>query len=119
MRRQAPSDRATHHRDAAAALKAGMLDLLWDAERLAFYDFNMTANARNAQLTAAHWYPLWAKIIPEELQSSEDKAFGAFASLNFALRRYNGTYPATFVYTGLQWGKVYLSRQIPFTEQTC
>ena len=119
MLRQAPFDRATHHRDVAAALKAGILDLLWDAERLAFYDFNMTANARNAQLTAAHWYPLWVKKFPEELQSSEDKAFGAFASLNFALRRYNGTYPATFVHTGLQWGKVYISRQNPFTEQTC
>jgi len=66
----------------------------------------MTANTRNAQLTAAHWYPLWANIIPDEVQSSNDKAFGTFASLNFALRRYNGTYPATFVETGLQWGKL-------------
>ena len=118
MRRRAPSDRAAHHRDVAATLKAGILDLFWDAERLAFYDFNMTANARNAQLTAAHWYPLWANIIPDEIQSDEDKAFGAFASLNFALRRYNGTYPATFVYTGLQWGKVYRFSPKPITEQT-
>jgi len=118
VRRRAPSDRAAHHRDVAAALKAGILDLFWDTERLAFYDFNMTANARNAQLTAAHWYPLWANIIPEEIQSSEDKAFGAFASLNFFLRRYNGTYPATFVNTGLQWGKAYSPRQKPFTEPT-
>jgi neutral trehalase len=106
VRRRAPSDRAAYHREVAAALKAGILDLFWDAGRLAFYDFNMTANARNAQLTAAHWYPLWADIIPDEVQSSEEKAFGAFASLNFALRRYNGTYPATFLETGHQWGKV-------------
>jgi len=81
--------------------------LFWDAGRLAFYDFNLTSNARNTQLTAAHWYPLWANIIPDEIQSSKDKAFGAFASLNFVLRRYNGTYPATFLETGLQWGKIY------------
>lgn len=80
--------------------------MFWDANRLAFYDFNLTANARNTQFTAAHWYPLWANIIPDEIQSSKEKAFGAFASLNFALRRYNGTYPATFLETGLQWGKV-------------
>jgi alpha,alpha-trehalase len=107
VRRHAPSDRAVHHRDVAATLKAGILDLFWDEERLAFYDFNMTANERNAQLTAAHWYPLWANLIPDEIRSSNDKAFGAFASLNFASRRYNGTYPATFVETGLQWGKVH------------
>ena len=108
VRRKAPSDRAAHHRDVAATLKAGILDLFWDAERLAFYDFNTTANARNARLTAAHWYPLWANIIPDEVQSSNDKAFGTFASLNFVLRRYNGTYPATFLETGLQWGKVHM-----------
>ena len=105
--RQAPSDRAAYHREVAATLKAGILDLFWDAERLAFYDFNLTSNTRNAQFTAAHWYPLWANIIPDEIQSSKEKAFGAFASLNFSLRRYNGTYPATFLETGLQWGKVY------------
>ena len=118
VRRRAPSDRAAHHRDVAATLKAGILDLFWDPERLAFYDFNLTANARNDQLTAAHWYPLWANIIPDEIQSNEDKAFGAFASLNFALRRYNGTYPATFVQTGLQWGKVYRFSPKLLTEQT-
>jgi len=107
VRRQAPSDRAAYHREVAATLKAGILDLFWDEERLAFYDFNLTANARNTQLTAAHWYPLWANIIPDEIQSSKDKAFGAFASLNFAMRRYNGTYPATFLETGLQWGKAH------------
>jgi alpha,alpha-trehalase len=87
--------------------------LFWDAERLGFYDFNLTANARSAQLTAAHWYPLWANIIPDEVKSDKDKAFGAFASLNFALRRYNGTYPATFVETGLQWGKPKVHRFSP------
>ena len=109
VRRQAPSDRAAYHREVAATLKAGILDLFWDEERLAFYDFNLTANARNTQLTAAHWYPLWANIIPDEIRSSKDKAFGAFASLNFAMRRYNGTYPATFLETGLQWGKAHSS----------
>lgn len=103
---QSPPNRAPYHREVAANLKAGILDLFWDSQRLAFYDFNLTANARNVQFSAAHWYPLWANIIPDEIRSSKDKAFGAFASLNFALRRYNGTYPATFIETGLQWGNV-------------
>lgn len=103
LKRQS-AERASHHREAAAALKAGILDLLWDGNRLGFYDFNLTSNARNTQLTAAHFYPLWAGVIPTEIQESSEKAFGAFSSLNLVLKKFNGTYPATFTETGLQWG---------------
>ncbi|EJD37494.1 glycoside hydrolase [Auricularia subglabra TFB-10046 SS5] len=94
---------AQRHTKAAGALKDAIVDLFWDAERMAFYDFNVTANARSNQLTAAHFYPLWAGIHPKELTKSSESAFKAFATLNLVLRRYNGTFPATFVGTGQQW----------------
>jgi alpha,alpha-trehalase len=103
--RRIDSDRASFHRSAAATLKTAILDLFWDPNRLAFYDFNTTSSARNQQLTAAHWYPLWAGIIPDEIKSNATAAFGAYSSLNLVMRKFNGTIPATFITTGLQWGE--------------
>ncbi|KIM20124.1 glycoside hydrolase family 37 protein [Serendipita vermifera MAFF 305830] len=101
--KRADEEKASYHRDQAAMLKTAILDLFWDKDRLGFYDFNTTSNARNEQLTAAHWYPLWAGIIPNEVKSNATAAFGAFSSLNLVMRKYNGTIPATFITTGLQW----------------
>jgi alpha,alpha-trehalase len=103
--RRADSDQASYHLNAAATLKTAILDLFWDPNRLAFYDFNTTSNARNEQLTAAHWYPLWAGIIPDQVKNNATAAFGAYSSLNLVMRKFNGTIPATFVSTGLQWGE--------------
>ncbi|KAI0354813.1 glycoside hydrolase [Trametes cingulata] len=94
---------AAAHRSTAASFRAGILDLLWEPSKLAFYDFNLTSNARNSIYTAATFYPLWNGIIPDEILSSSDKAFGAFAALNMVLNRYNGTLPVTFLETGQQW----------------
>ncbi|EJD54439.1 glycoside hydrolase family 37 protein [Auricularia subglabra TFB-10046 SS5] len=94
---------AERHRSAAATLKEAIIDLFWDADKFAFYDFNATANARATQLTAAHFYPLWVGIHPEELVKDSASAFKAFSSLNYILNTYNGTYPSTFLQTGQQW----------------
>ncbi|KAH9891900.1 glycoside hydrolase [Cubamyces lactineus] len=94
---------AAAHRSTAASLRAGILDLLWDSSKLAFYDFNLTSNARNSIFTAATFYPLWNGIIPDEVASSSDNAFGYFAAVNMVLNRYNGTMPVTFLETGQQW----------------
>jgi alpha,alpha-trehalase len=99
------SDQAAFHRQQAETLRTAILDLFWDQERLGFYDFNTTSGGRNEQLTAAHWYPLWAGIIPNEVQTNATKAFGAYSSLNLVMKKYNGTVPSTFVPTGLQWGE--------------
>lgn len=88
---------------AAANIRAGILDLFWDSSKLAFYDFNLTSNTRNGFFSVATYYPPWAGIVPEELVSDSTKAFGFFSSINMVLRRYNGTYPTTFVESGLQW----------------
>jgi len=102
--RRAPSDSASHHRAVASTLHTAIMDLFWDSGRLAFYDFNRTSNARNQQLTAAHWYPLWAGIIPDVVKTNVTAAFSTYSSLNLVMRKFNGTIPATFLTTGLQWG---------------
>ncbi|KAF8158436.1 trehalase [Crassisporium funariophilum] len=94
---------AGRHRTAAAALKAGILDLLWDSQKLAFYDFIVNTNSRSNTFTAATFYPLWSGIIPDQVANDQKSAFGVFSSLNMVLNRYNGTFPSTFVDSGLQW----------------
>lgn len=93
----------TSHRATAATIKAGILDLFWDASKVAFYDYNMTSKARNSIYTAATYYPLWSGIVPDELSTDSSKAFSFFSGLNMLLNRYNGTIPVTFLTTGLQW----------------
>ena len=102
--KRAPADSAQDHRTKAATLKEAILDLNWDKNKLGFYDYNLTSSTRNSQWTAAHFYPLWAGIIPDEVKTDEQKAFGAYSSLNLIMRKYNGTIPATFIESGLQWG---------------
>ncbi|KAJ7205259.1 trehalase [Mycena pura] len=94
---------AARHTAAAAAIKAGVLDLCWNATKLAFYDFNLAAKAQNSVFSAATFYPFWSGIVPPEVLASSENAFGAFAALNMVLNRYNGTMPVTFIDTGLQW----------------
>ena len=91
------------HRDAAESIREGVIDLFWDSSKLAFYDFNLTSNARSDIYTAATFYPLWNGIIPNEVLASSQNAFGFFSALNLVLNRYNGTFPVTFLETGLQW----------------
>ncbi|KAL5519820.1 hypothetical protein ACEPAG_1480 [Sanghuangporus baumii] len=96
-------ERAVTHTAAAGELRSAILDLLWDSSKFAFYDFNLTSNARNSFFSAAHFYPFWNGIIPDEVLKNETAAFGAFASINMVLKKYNGTFPTTFLETGLQW----------------
>ena len=100
---QTRSAPAATHVKAANDIKAGVLDLLWDPKKLAFYDFNLTSNSRNDIYTVATYYPLWNGIFPNEILSSSENAFGFFSGLNMVLNRYNGTFPVTFIETGLQW----------------
>jgi len=94
---------ATTHTVAANALKAGILDLFWDGNKLAFYDYNLATNQRNGGFNVASFYPIWNGIIPDDLLGSQEKAFGFFSSVNMVMNRYNGTFPATFIQSGLQW----------------
>ncbi|KAG6337380.1 hypothetical protein ID866_1703 [Astraeus odoratus] len=95
---------AAAHLQTAGNIRAGILDLMWDAEKLAFYDFNLTSNARNGFFSVATFYPVWNGIIPDEILASQSNAFGYFAAVNLVMNKYNGTVPTTFVdWTGLQW----------------
>ncbi|KAH9947465.1 glycoside hydrolase [Amylocystis lapponica] len=99
----ANSTLASSHQQTASQLREGILDLLWDKSKLAFYDFNLTSQSRNSIYTAATFYPFWNGIIPNEVVSSSSNAFGFFSALNMVLNRYNGTMPVTFLDSGLQW----------------
>ena len=94
---------AATHTKAAASIKAGILDLFWDPEKLAFYDFNLTSNARNNIWSTVTFFPLWNGIVPAELTNSTEAAFGFFSAVNLLLNRYNGTVPVTWHESGLQW----------------
>lgn len=91
------------HQAAAAALKSGLLDLCWDSSKVAFYDFNLATNTRNDVFSVAAFYPFWNGIIPDQILADAKSAFAAFSSVNMVLNRYNGTFPTTFIDTGLQW----------------
>ncbi|KAF8627421.1 hypothetical protein AX17_006236 [Amanita inopinata Kibby_2008] len=94
---------ADAHRAAAAALKDGVLDLMWDSTKLAFYDFNLGSNSRNSEFTMATFYPMWSGIVPPEVAGGSAAAFGYFSAVNMVMNRYNGTFPVTFIDSGLQW----------------
>jgi alpha,alpha-trehalase len=99
---------ASAHTQAAAALKAGLLDLHWDASKLAFYDFILSSPTaasgnRTDLFSAATFYPYWNGIYPAEVTTNASAAYGAFASVGMVLARYNGTLPVTFLSTGQQW----------------
>ncbi|KAF9232312.1 glycoside hydrolase family 37 protein [Melanogaster broomeanus] len=95
---------AANHLQVAAGIRAGILDLMWDPNKLAFYDFNLTSNSRNSLFSAATYYPAWNGIFPVEVLASQSNAFGYFAAVNMVMNKYNGTVPVTFVdWTGLQW----------------
>ena len=94
---------ANSYRKTAATLKNAILDLCWNEQKSAFYDFNVTAGAQSPVFSAAAFYPLWMGIWPKSVLKSESKAFSVFSSVNFVLNSYNGTFPSTFLETGLQW----------------
>ncbi len=70
---------------------------------MAFYDFNLTSNARGTIFTPATFWPYWDGIIPNEVLASEEVAKQAFSSVRLVMARYNGTLPASFLVSGLQW----------------
>ncbi|KZT57237.1 glycoside hydrolase family 37 protein, partial [Calocera cornea HHB12733] len=91
------------HTQKGEELGRAVLDLMWDEERVAFYDWNLTANARGDVFSAAHYYPFWNNIIPPSLLSNATRLRQAFGTLNLMLDMYNGSVPVTFLNTGLQW----------------
>ena len=103
MENAGSTSEASSHRETASELRAGILDLFWDSKKLSFYDYNLTSNARNNIYSAAAFCPFWVGIFPSDILSDQSKAFGAFASVNLVMNRYNGTLPATFLDTSLQW----------------
>jgi len=97
------SSAAARHNAAAESLREGILDLFWDSQKVAFYDFILDTNNRSNVFSVAAFYPFWSGIIPPAVANSSSTAFSVFSSVNMVLNRYNGTFPVTFTDTGLQW----------------
>lgn len=96
-------ERAAYHTQVASTLKSAIIDVFWDSSKLAFYDFNLTSNARNTWFSPAAYYPYWSGIVPDEVANNATNAVAAFSAVRMVLSRYNGTFPSSFVQTGLQW----------------
>ncbi|KAG8769519.1 hypothetical protein FRC12_004904 [Ceratobasidium sp. 428] len=94
---------AKSYRQKAAKLKTAIVDLCWNESKSAFYDFNTTSGTQSEVFSAAAFYPFWQGIWPSSVAKSEKKAFEAFSSVNWVMNTYNGTFPSTFLATGLQW----------------
>lgn len=69
----------------------------------AFYDFNVTANARAKYWTVPSMWPYWSGIFPKEVLASQYTAQRAFAPVAYLTARYNGTLPHSLLDTGFQW----------------
>ena len=75
-------------------IQAGILELMWDASKLVFYDFNPTPNSRSSIFSTATFYP--PKFLPR----------------NPSQGTYNRTFPTTFVgWTRLMVSTTYSSRR--------
>ncbi|KAF8546600.1 hypothetical protein OG21DRAFT_1527722 [Imleria badia] len=94
---------AANHLQITGGIRAGILDLVWDALKLAFYAFNLTSNARNSVFTVVTFYPYGPPVSSPTRSLLLPNAFGYFSAVNMVTNKYNGT-SITFVdWTGLQW----------------
>lgn len=98
------SAKISAHQMIASELTEAVLDLNWDADKLWFYDFNTTGNARSPVYTPAGTFALWQNITPEVLTTNETAAQAVFAGQRFIAGFYAGVPSvASLLYTGLNW----------------
>jgi alpha,alpha-trehalase len=69
------------HRMIAKEFEAAINDLMWDKQKLWWYDFNMTANARADVYHPGGLFPLWQNITPSDIVGNDTAAFGVFAGV--------------------------------------
>jgi alpha,alpha-trehalase len=65
----------------AKEFEAAILDLFYDEEKLFFYDFNMTANARASVWHPGGLYPLWQNVTPPEIVGNDTAALGMVSGI--------------------------------------
>lgn len=107
---QVNATRANYWAQQAQARKEAILDLFWDPSKRFFYDFNTTLGDRAPFFTPAGFFPLWAKILPQEfvnesisIDQRRQNLQGVFSGLRYIIDRFNGTLPASLVTTSQQW----------------
>lgn len=65
FKRQGKSSKS--YRKKAASIKAAVLDLCWNENKTAFYDFNTTSGGQSDVFSAAAFYPYWMGIWPSSV----------------------------------------------------
>lgn len=109
----------------AAERSEAMAAVLWDPEHWSFFDYNMTAGARNVYVladedaveseldgapqgyqvtfTPAQYYPFWTGAAPQWLKNNPYAIQRAYERVASQLERKAGAIPASNLITGQQW----------------
>ncbi|KAF2877549.1 trehalose [Massariosphaeria phaeospora] len=109
----------------AAERSEAMTALLWDAEHYSYFDYNLTAGAKNIYvqadnttvtddtpgapqgqqvwLSAAQFYPFWTGAAPASIKNDPTAVRRAYARIEQLLEDRDGAIAATNLATGQQW----------------
>lgn len=109
----------------ASQRSEAMAAVLWDPEHWSFFDYNMTAQARNVYILAdedavesetdgapegyqvafypAQYYPFWTGAAPEWLKNNPYAVQRAYEKVASQLERKAGSIPASNLITNQQW----------------
>ncbi|KAI8069147.1 glycoside hydrolase [Gongronella butleri] len=91
-----------YERQAKHRLEA-MDAVLWDEDKVAFFDYNMTSQARNDEFTPAALFPFWLGAIPERVKKSKPTLKKVFDLTHASLAKYPGILTTTDYNSTLQW----------------
>lgn len=109
----------------AATRSDAMTAVLWDKERWAYFDYNMTSKSRQVFVAAdknadqsetrgappgqqvfthiAQYYPFWTGAAPDDLKNNASAILKAYERIESELDRFPGVPGATNLETGEQW----------------
>jgi alpha,alpha-trehalase len=109
----------------AADRSDAMTALLWDAEHYSYFDYNITAGAKNIYIPAdnttvvydlpgappgqqvffnvAQFYPFWTGAAPESIKSDPTALRRVYARIDQLLENRPGSIAASNIVTGQQW----------------
>ena len=125
QQRQGNSSAAKQWANLAAARSEAMTALLWDEEHYSYFDYNLTAGARNVYiiadnsstsadtegapqgyqvaLNAAQFYPFWTGAAPETIKGNPTAVRRVYDRIDQLLDQQSGAVSATNLQTGQQW----------------
>jgi alpha,alpha-trehalase len=79
---------------------------MWDPERHMWFDYNLTARARNVGIYASSFVPLWAGLadaMPVAAKAQLVNAFDAATHEGKSMFEWESGVPSSFISSGQQW----------------